>query len=108
MSYAQIYLYTTKEMVGGDSLAVGVQYDCSPHITTRDKSVWFLFSPIFLSGNSFFLPIMLNVLLEVSIFCSKLSYIASYITVTSYTLYTSTTYTHHRQLYIAIYRLIMS
>ena len=43
-------------------------------IILRDKSILLLFSPIFLSGNTFFLPIMLNILLEVSIFCSKLSY----------------------------------
>ena len=53
---------------------------------TRDKSMLLLFSPVFLSGNSFFLPIMLKILLDVPIICSKLSYIASYITVTSYTL----------------------
>ena len=49
---------------------------------------------------------MLKILLEVSIFCLKSSYIASYLTVTSYTLYTSTAYTHHGELYIG--RLIMS
>ena len=45
--------------------------------TVRDKSILLLFSPIFLSGNSFFFPIMLKMLLAVSIFCSKSSYIAS-------------------------------
>ena len=46
----------------------------------------FLFHPgYFLSGNSFFLPIMLNILLQVVIFCSKFNYIASYVIVTSYT-----------------------
>ena len=61
-------------------------------VLTRDKSILPLFSPIFLSGN-FFLPIMLQILLQLSTFCSKLSYIASYLTVISYTLYTSTAYT---------------
>ena len=55
-------------------------------LITRDKSILLLFSSIFLSGNSFFLPIMLKILLEDSILCSKISYIASYLTVTSYTL----------------------
>ena len=58
-------------------------------IASRNKSFWLLFSPIFLSGNSF----------EISIFCSKLSYIASYLKVTLYTLCTLTTHTHHGQLY---------
>ena len=40
----------------------------------KDQSILLLFSSIFLSGNSFFLPIMLKILLEVSIFCSKLSW----------------------------------
>ena len=45
----------------------------------------------------FFLPIMLKILLSFNIF-SKLSLIASYLTVTSYTLFTSTAYTYHGQL----------
>ena len=66
----------------------------------RDKSILLLFSPFFLSGNSFY---MLIILFKVSILN-----VASYLTVTSwYTyLYTSTAYTHYGQLYIA--RLIMN
>ena len=36
---------------------------------SRDKSILLLFSLIFLTGKSFFLPIMLKILLKVSIFC---------------------------------------
>ena len=50
-----------------------------------EMSLFAIFSPIFLSGNSFILTFMLNILLEVSIFCSKFSCIAGYLTVTSYT-----------------------
>ena len=44
------------------------------HVDSRDKSILLSLSPIFVFGNSFFLPIMLKILLEVSIFYSKLSY----------------------------------
>ena len=50
-------------------------------VSIRDQSILLLFSPILFSGNSFFWPIMLKILLKISIFCSKLSYIASYLTV---------------------------
>ena len=43
---------------------------CSETVLIRDKSIIFLIS-FFLSGNSLFLPIMLKIVLEVSIFCSK-------------------------------------
>ena len=49
---------------------------------TRDKSILLLF---FFLAILFFLPLMLKILIEVSLFCSKLSYIASCLTVTSYT-----------------------
>ena len=45
------------------------------YMYARDQPILLLFSPIFLSGNSFFLPIMLKILLEASILCVKLSYI---------------------------------
>ena len=61
---------------------------CPLDTVARDKSILLLFSPIFLSDNSFFLPVMLKILLQVSILFSKLSYIASYLTVTSYTFQT--------------------
>ena len=66
---------------------------------TRDKSNLLYFHLFFFLA-IFFWSIMLKILLENSIFCSKLkaSYIASYLTVTSYTLYTSTSYTHHGEL----------
>ena len=45
----------------------------------------FLFHLFFFLAILFFLPIMLNILLQVVIFCSKFSYIASCLTVTLYT-----------------------
>ena len=59
---------------------------------------------ILLSGNSFsdlIIMLIVKILPKVLILCSKLSYIASYLTVTSYKLYTSTAYTvytHHGEL----------
>ena len=53
----------------------------------------FLFYLFFFPAILFFLPIMLNILLQVVIFCSKFSYIASCLTVTLYT-YTPKLYTN--------------
>ena len=64
----------------------------------KEQFILLSFSPILLSGSSFFWPIMFKTLLQVSIFFSKLNYIASYLTMTSYTLYTSTAYTHQGEL----------
>ena len=75
-------------------VAQGHRGRCDKWGQSRDKSILHLFSPILLSGNSFSY-------LLCSRFCLKfqyLSYIASYLTVTSYTLYTSTAYAHHGQL----------
>ena len=61
----------------------------------RDQSIVLLFSPIFLSGSSFFLPIMLpnfNNLLKVKL------YNYSYLTVTSYTHYIPQLHIQIRQL----------
>ena len=52
-------------------------------------SVFCLYFHLFFFLAILFLPIMLKILFEVSIFYLKLSYIASYLTVTLCTLYTS-------------------
>ena len=50
----------------------------------RDEPILLFILPIFFR-QFFFLPIMLNILLQVVIFCTKFSYIATYLIVTSYT-----------------------
>ena len=70
-------------------MGIGINHNVA---NTRHKSILLLFSPIFLSGNSFFPDLLC------SIFYSKLSYMVSYLTVTSHTLYTSIAYTHHGEL----------
>ena len=71
------------------------------YASIRDKYKSILLLSIhlfFFLGIHFFLPIILKILLKTSICFSNFSYIASYLTVTSYTLYTSTAYIHHGQL----------
>ena len=59
----------------------GLKRSCfgEPFHPSSNQSILLLSSPIFLYGNSFFWPIIFKTLLKVSIFCSKLSYIASYV-----------------------------
>ena len=68
-------------------MLIGVH--CIPYIVCRDKSILLLFLPFFLALH-FYLTCYAQ-----DLFKDKLC-IASYsLTVTSYTLYTSTTYTHN-------------
>ena len=77
---------------------------CRHNKYTMDKSILLLFYLFFLAILSLLLSLLLtdyaedfarslNILLKVNI-----SYIANCLAVTSHTLYTSTTYTHHGQL----------
>ena len=88
-------------------LALQLLQELTSYSQQVEISLFCFYFHLFFFLEMFFLPIMLKILLQVSIFCSKLSYIASYLIMASYTyICILTPYTHHGQLCIA--RLVMS
>ena len=80
-------------VVEDQTAVVGTGVIIGTEVADKDKSILLLFHLFFFLAILFltYYALSFNILL-------KLSYIASYLTVTSYTLYTSTAYTHHGQL----------